>query len=143
MCYEVHLSTDSHEDLTSRNSELIRFRRVADPNTEPGIRLLDFPNHWFVGSKSQCSCTFRHLHSIDLGFGEPVEWYPEGQDELDATHELHTALSSLLSSGYHVDLLNRWHGAQPADITTLEASLSDVPAPAFRLFENHKFGLRQ
>ena len=142
MCYEVYLSTDSPEDLTTRNSELVRFR-VVDPGTDPVIRLLDYPQCWYVGSKSECSCTFRHLHSIDLGFGEPVDWYPEEQDEIKATHELYATLSSLLSSGYHVDLLDQWNGAQPVGITTLNVSLNDVPANAFRLFENHKFRLKR
>src|SRR5262245_52387690 len=143
MCYEVYLSTDSQEDLAARNSELIRFKRVTDSNTDPGMRLLDFPNPWYVGSKSQCSCTFRHLYSVELGFGEPVDWYPEEQDEIEATRELYATLTSLLSSGYQVDLLDQWNGAQPANITTLNISLSDVSEKAFRLFENHKFRLNK
>jgi hypothetical protein len=143
MCYEVYILTDSPEDLTTRNSELVHFGRVADPSIDPGIHLLDFPRYWYVGSKSECSCTFRHLYSTGLGFGDPVEWYPEEQDEIEATRELYATLSSLLSSGYHIDLLDRWDGAQPTDITTLDVSLNDVPATAFRLFENHKFRLQK
>ena len=143
MCYEVYISTDSQEDLTTRNSELLRFRRVVDPSTDPGTRLLDFPNYWYVGSKSQCSCTFRHLYSIELGFGEPVDWYPEEQDEIAATRELYATLTSLLSSRYQVDLLDQWNGTQPANITTLDVSLGDVAEKAFRMFENHKFRLRR
>jgi len=143
MCYEVYLSTDSQEDLTTRNSELVRFKRVADSSTDPGIGLLDFSHSWYVGSKSECSCTFRHLYSTELGFGEPVDWYPEEQDEIKATRELYVTLTSLLSSGYQIDLLDQWNGAQPAGITTLDVSLNDVPANAFRLFENHKFRLKQ
>ena len=141
MCYEVYISTDSQEDLATRNSELLRFKRVADLSTDPGILLLDFPNRWYVGSKSGCSCTFRHLHAIELGFGEPVDWYPEEQDEIDATRQLYVTLIFLLSSGYQVDLVNLWHGAQPTDITTLDVSLGEVSEKAFRLFENHKFRL--
>ena len=143
MCYEVYLSTNSQEDLTFRNSELVRFKRVADPSTDPSLCLLDYPNSWYVGSKSECSCTFRHLHSIELGFGEPVEWYPEEQDELEATRELYATLASLLSSGHHVDLLDRWSSALPEDIKTLDVSLGNVPENAFRLFENHKFRLKR
>lgn len=143
MCYEVYISTDSQENLTTRNSELIRFKRVTNLSADPSTRLLDFPNHWYVGSKSECSCTFRHLHSIELGFGEPVDWYPEEQDEIDATRELYATLTSLLSSGYQVDLLDRWHDAQSVNITTLDVSLSDVPEKAFRMFENHKFRLNK
>jgi len=72
-----------------------------------------------------------------------VEWYPEEQDELEATRELYATLASLLSSGHHVDLLDRWSGALPEDITTLDVLLGDVPENAFRLFENHKFRLKR
>ena len=71
-----------------------------------------------------------------------MDWYPEEQDEIDATRQLYVTLTFLLSSGYQVDLLNLWHGAQPTDITTLDVSLGEVLEEAFRLFENHKFRLR-
>ncbi|MGE0824941.1 MAG: hypothetical protein AB7G75_17720 [Candidatus Binatia bacterium] len=142
MCYEVYLSTDSQEDLSTRNSLLVRFEKVTDTSAVPALRCLDFPNRWYVGSKSQCSCTFRHLYSVDLGFGEPEAWYPEEQDEIAATRQLYATLTSLLSSGYHVDLLDQWHGTQPGAIVTREVSLAEVSERAFRLFENHKFRLK-
>jgi hypothetical protein len=78
-----------------------------------------------------------------LGFGEPVEWYPEDEDEIVATRELYATLAALLSLGYHVDLLDRWVGAQAGDLTTLEVSFDEVSEKAFRLFENHKFRLKK
>ena len=123
-----------------------RFERLVyepDPDADPGIRLLDFPHRWYVGSKSHCSCTFRHLHSVELGFGEPVDWFPEERDEIDATRELYATLTALLSSGCRVDLLDQWNGAQPADVTTIDVSLSEVSEKAFRMFENHKFRLNR
>lgn len=141
MCYGVYISTDSPENLTVRNSELLRFEKVVDPNSDPCIHVLDFPNRWYIGSKSGCSCTFRHLYSVDLGFGEPENWYPEEKDELDATLELYTFLASLVSAGYQVDLLDRWEGTQAEDIKILDVSLDDVSEKAFRMFENYKFRL--
>jgi hypothetical protein len=70
-----------------------------------------------------------------------VDWYPEEQDELNATRELYTTLTSLLSAGYHVDLLDQWTGSQSVDIKVLDVSLGEVSEAAFRLFENHKFKL--
>ena len=70
-----------------------------------------------------------------------MDWYPEEQDEIDATRQLYVTLTFLLSSGYQVDLLNLWHGAQSTTITTLDVSLDEVSEKAFRLFENHKFRL--
>jgi hypothetical protein len=143
MCYAVYISTDSPEDLTTRNSDLVRFKKAIDSSTDPCAGLLDYPNQWYVGSKSECSCTFRHLYSVELGFGAPEDWAPEEQDEIDATKELYATLTSLLSSGYLVDLLDRWEGAPPDEIETVDVSLDDVSEDAFRMFENHKFILKK
>ena len=142
MCYSVYLSTDSGENLGARNSALVRFETVANTDAAPYVALLEYPNRWFVGSKAGCSCTFRHLHSIELGFGDPVDWYPEEQDEMDATREIYATLVDLLSSGHQVDLVDAWEGAQVEDIHHLVVSLDQVSSTAFRLFENHRFTLR-
>lgn len=145
MCYGVYISTDSREDLSLRNSDLVRFEKVTDPLSDPCIALLDHPFQWYVGSKSSCSCTFRHLHpsSIELGFSEPVDWYKEAQDELDATKELYAVLDSLLTSDHQADLVDRWEGSAPEDITTIDVSLDEVSPAAFRMFEDHKFRMRK
>jgi hypothetical protein len=77
--------------------------------------------------------------SIDLGFSEPVDWYKEGQDELDATRELYRVLSDLVRSGHELDLVDRWEGSKPEDIMTIDVALDDVSERAFRMFEDHKF----
>ena len=141
MCYSVYISTDSPEDLSKHNSELVNFEKITDSENNPCIVLLEFSNKWYVGSKSGCSCSFRHLLSVDLGFSDPVDWYEEEQEYLDATRELYSTLSGLLSSGYHVDLIDPWYKAQPEDIITIEVSLDDISSTAFRMFENHKFKL--
>lgn len=139
MCYGVYISTDSTEDLATRSSDLVLFEKVTDSDSDPCISFLDHPNRWYVGSKSGCSCTFRHLMSIDLGFSEPVDWYKEGQDELDATRELYRVLSDLVRSGHELDLVDRWEGSKPEDIMTIDVALDDVSERAFRMFEDHKF----
>jgi hypothetical protein len=141
MCYAVYISSDSPEDLSSRNSGLIRFEKLIDDHPDPCTKLLGFPNRWSVGSKSGCGCTFRHLISIELGFSDPVEWCDEGQDEINATGELYATLRAVLSSGYSVDVLDRWKGARPAGIVVLDVSLDEISRSAFRLFENHLFKL--
>lgn len=139
MCNAVYISTDSAEDLSERNTDLVRFERVADPQSDPCISLLDFSERWYVGSKSGCSCTFRHLVSIEFGFGEPEDWCPEEQDEIDATKQLYSVLKDLVVAGHNVDLVDRWQGAQSEDIATIDVALDDVSENAFRMFENHKF----
>ena len=103
--------------------------------------LLEFPYRWYIGSKTGCSCSFRHLLSVELGFSDPVDWYEEDQDDIDATLELYSILSKLLSAGYKVDLIDLWQGVKPDDITTINVSLDDVSSTAFRMFENHRFRL--
>ncbi len=145
MCYMVHISTDSSTDLTDRNTELVRFEKVTNPESDPCLSVLEFPNKWEVGSKTGCGCTFRHLYveSVELGFSKPEDWYQEEKDELDATRQLYQALNDLLESGCQVDLVDRWEEAAPDDITTIKVSLDEVSEEAFRMFEGHKFKLKK
>jgi hypothetical protein len=145
MCYMTHISTDCPHDLGQSNTDLLRFRKQTDANTDPCIGLLAFPNKWFVESIAECSCTFRHLHPscIQLGFMEPQDWCEEDPEAVAATLELYARLVSLLESGYQVDLIDRWFDATPESITTLEVSLDVVSAQAFTLFEGYKFILKK
>ena len=138
MCYALYLSTDSLEDLTRCNSELIKFKRLDEAENE---YLNNFSNlqRWYVGSKSECSCTFRHLLSVELGFDEPVDWYPEDEDELRATVELYRVIARLVSEGHQVDCLDLWAGADLQALSEQVVNLETVSEQAFRLFENYHF----
>lgn len=138
MCYFLYLSTSSRKDLTRWDSELLSFRRFTgdEPDT---VGLLRYPEKWYVGSKSGCSCTFRHLLSVELGFSEPVDWYPEDEDKVRATAELYRVIDRLLAQGHQVDCLDVWTGAQKGDIKELVVNLQEVSESAFRLFENYHF----
>ena len=138
MCYSLYLSTNSSEDLTRYNSELIKFKRL-DAAANAGLNILRHRQRWYVGSKSGCSCTFRHLLSVELGFGEPVAWYPEGEDELRATAELYRVIARLVSEGHQVDCLDIWAGADLKAISEKVVNLDAVSEQAFRLFENYHF----
>ena len=139
MCYSVYLSTDSNEDLTTENTDLLRFEKLEDLRNKSIQELLVFTNRWHVGSKSECSCTFRHLSSVELGFGEPKDWYPEEQDELDATKLFYKVVYHLVSSDFKTDCIDCWEGAKSKDIRQIEVSLKEVTEPAFRFFENYRF----
>ena len=86
MCYCLVLSTTSKDDLSMFNTDLVQFSREL-PTISDTARL-SFPYQWYIGSKSGCSCSFRHLYSIELGFGEPVEWYPEESDDIETTRQV-------------------------------------------------------
>jgi hypothetical protein len=136
MCYFLYMSTSSSEDLTKHNSELVRFKR-PEPADEKWTALLRHEHKWFVGSKSECSCTFRHFSTTDLGFTEPQNWFPEEEDSVRATAELYRVIHGLLFAGEHVDCLDAWYDAKRDEIKDLVVTLSTVSEKGFLLFENH------
>jgi hypothetical protein len=139
MCYSVYLSTNNPTDLAKYNTELATFQRISESDENPFTAMLKNPNKWYVGSKSGCSCTFRHLTSTELGFGEPVDWYPEEQENISATKELFRLISMLFAGGYCADIMSTWEGSEQADIAEMNIDLSRLNESTFRLFENHHF----
>lgn len=139
MCYALYLSTDSQKDLTKHNSDLVRFEPILNDDENHFTMLLKNRNKWYVGSKSGCSCTFRHLKSIELGFGEPEDWYREDQDETDATKELFYLIEQLIFCEDQVDCISIWEGSDPEDVVKMDVQLSFLSEVSFRFFENHHF----
>ena len=137
MCYLVYISTDFKGDLAQHNSGLISFEKDVSEGDPDIIDLLQYKNRWYVGSKAGCSCTFRHLHSIELGFGRPVEWYAEDPDEIDATRLFYDVIIDLISAGNQVDCIEIWAGTKKDQIKRLEVNLGSISRKAFRFFENH------
>ena len=139
MCYAVFLSTTSAEDLARHNSDRLIFsREVPD---EAAVGALHYPHRWYVGSKSGCSCTFRHLHSTELGFGPPVDWYPEEEDEVTATLEFVAVVRTLVESGERVDCIDAWSGeaGTPGFGEPFAVNLATLSDADFRFFEAHHF----
>jgi hypothetical protein len=108
MCYSIYLSTNSTEDLASNNNDLIKFKSIIDKDEDSSISLLSFPNVWYVGSQHDCSCGFRHIMTDDLGFSEPVDWYDEDGEDIEATKQFFQVLLRLIRQGNTVDLVDRW-----------------------------------
>jgi hypothetical protein len=92
-----------------------------------------------VGSKSVCSCTFRHLFSTELGFREPVDWFEEDEDEIEATLLFIKIVRRLIDQGYQVDCLDAWYGVAKEDITEMKVNLENLDDEQFRFFENQHF----
>lgn len=137
MCYSIYLSTDSSQDLSSEDSDLLHFKQEVIE--EPFRSILQNEHQWYVGSKSGCSCTFRHLYSTELGFGEPVDWYPEEADEIAATLSIIEIIRQLVDQRYQVDCVDVWYGAAEDDINELQVNLNNMENEEFRFFENHHF----
>jgi hypothetical protein len=142
MCYMTVLSTSCETDLTVNNNEFVKFSKSL-----PGVPEEKYLAHafkWFIGSKSGCSCELRHLYvsSVELGFGEPEEWFPEEPGDINATKQIAATIRALVSSGAEVDCVDAWAHEQKeaaalaGDITVC---LSDVSDTKFRFFEVHRF----
>ena len=142
MCYSVFLSTDSEQDLSSSNSSLINFEKNLGNYKAKIVDLLHHSQKWHVASKSGCGCSFRHLYSIELGFGEPVDWYEEGSDDIEATKAFFDLVVNLLSAGNKVDCIAVWEGTEINQIKHLEVDLSSISRDSFRFFENHHFSFK-
>ena len=142
MCYALLLSTTTDADLSVHNTELVRFEREL-PNL-PSVERLRYPNRWYIGSNTGCSCGFRHLYSVELGFGVPVDWYPEEKENLEATLQLIRIVRALIESGECVDCIDAWehphmHAVPEAELVV---NLAEIKDEEFRLFENHHFELK-
>jgi hypothetical protein len=141
MCYMLLLGTNSPENLAKRNTELLVFTKEL-----PGLceeQSITQPEKWFVGSAHGCSCGFRHLYvgSVDLGFGVPVDWFPEDHEDVEATLQFVQVVESLLVSGFEVECVDAWDNdaTSPSLSGTVEVNLKEIGAHAFRFFENHRF----
>jgi hypothetical protein len=142
MCYMTFLSTNSPEDLALGNGPLVQFSR--DMPGLPEERYLEHAHKWFIASRFGCSCGFRHLTvaSVELGFGEPEDWYPEEAEDIQATLQVMAAIRRLVNAGAQVDCVDAWaHGQiEAAELAgTLSVDLTVVGDAAFRFFENHRF----
>jgi hypothetical protein len=139
MCYVLLLSTTATEDLTVHNTELVQFSRALPQSA--AVTELKYINKWYIGSQSGCSCAFRHLYSVGLGFGEPVGWYPEGPDAIAATVQVIRLVRALLAQGHHVDCIDVWEhqDLSPVPTDALNVDVSAIKDSEFRFFENHHF----
>ena len=137
MCYALILSTTSNEDLSQFNREEIQFNQQV-PDRLP-VNMLLYPNKWYVGSRTGCSCSFRHLYEPGLGFGVPEDWFPEEESDIEATKIFIHIVRSLLTKGESVDCLDAWEGSSEMSFARLHVNLSQVRDEEFRFFENHHF----
>jgi hypothetical protein len=137
MCYSIYISTTLDDDLSLGNSELVNFERVL--SVDPITSLLEYEYKWYVASKSGCSCTFRHLTSTELGFGAPVDWYEEQDDEIAATLVFIKIVRKVIDQGGNMDCINIWYGADIGDIMEETVNLREIENEQFRFFENYRF----
>ena len=138
MCYVVLLGTDADDDLSQHDAGDVRFTR-SSPD-EFGDGLLQLPHHWVI-NVGTCGCGFRHLASpsVDFGFSEPVDWWPESDEDLTATKQVIRVIRALVTGGALVECVDLWNGSIAENPTTLEVHLGTVPDATLRFFENHRF----
>lgn len=138
MCYVLILSTTSTDDLSRFKADGIHFDRKI-PDHLPAGPLL-YSNKWYVGSRSGCSCSFRHLYGPEFDFGIPEDWFPEEKSDIEATLEFIRLVRSLIIKGEHVDCIDAWDGQGAVEpVASLPVNLSKIRDEEFRFFENHHF----
>ena len=137
MCYALILSTTSGDDLSRFNSEEIGFDKDL-PDRLPFQRLL-YANKWYVGSRTGCSCSFRHLSGPEFAFGIPEDWFPEEQSDVEATLTLIRLVRSLILKGEKVDCIDIWEGNHAEHPQRMSVNLSQIRDEEFRFFENRHF----
>jgi hypothetical protein len=86
----------------------------------------------------------RHLShdSQDLGFSEPVDWWPEESEDIEATHQAIKLFKRLVISGAQVDCIDTWAQDEPKELGLLGDSVVNLAAVAelaFRFFDGHRF----
>ena len=144
MCYMTLLSTTSLRDLAVFNTPLLQMSRVLPGRPEEVF--LQYAQRWFVGSQYGCSCGFRHLTALELGFGVPEEWMPEDDCDIEATLALVAMLRSLIADGAQVDCIDSWaEDDTQADAELAGDMLEDLSGMAdasFRLYSTHRFSFR-
>ena len=142
MCYMTVISTTSNHELSEFNTPLVQFSRKLPQVPEESF--LRYPNKWYLGSKDGCSCGFRHLDhgNEELGFSEPVDWWPEEQEAVEATHQVVRVFRALLSEGAKLDCVDPWvqdKKQAPKLFGELVVNLAAISESSFRFFEGHRF----
>ena len=100
---------------------------------------LSHVNKWYAASRDDCSCAFRHLYSVELGFGTPVDWYDENEDNILATKEFIKIVRGLINTGHQVDCIDAWWNGSELPYIEITVDLNMMNDDQFRFFENHKF----
>jgi len=137
MCYALILSTTSNDDLSQFNGEMIKFDKNIPARLSANSLL--YPNKWYVGSRTGCSCSFRHMYGPEFEFGVPVDWFPEDTFDIEATHMFVRLVRSLLAKGESVDCIDLWESNSEEPLPPLIVDLSRIQDEEFRFFENHHF----
>ncbi len=141
MCYMLVMSTSSNSDLSIYDNRLISFSKIENDIPEDHILINQYK--WFVGSAHGCSCGFRHLYlsSVELGFEEPKDWFPEEKDDISATVTFVRIIKSLISAGNKVDCFDAWDEYQDTSIMASKQIIDilQMKDEKFRFFENHHF----
>ena len=147
MCYIIHLSTTSEEDLSKLPTDNYFIARADKGKDAAHLTHLAHPQKWFLMcGYGGCSCHFRHWDvqsDEDRNFSAPEDWYPEDAEDIEDTAAVYDLLARLLAEGHRVDLLDSWNGDDLDQIKTLEVSLARTPRSAFRFFSGYRFDLRR
>ncbi|MNG06522.1 hypothetical protein D3C84_897700 [compost metagenome] len=77
-----------------------------------------------------------------MGFAEPVEWWPEEPEDIEATKQVVNSFHALLGEGAKLDCVDAWSSDEKADPQLAgeeNINFSVTPVSSFRFFEGHRF----
>lgn len=137
MCYALVLSTTASDDLSLSNGEGIRFDKNL-PDLPP-FHHLRYANKWYVGSRTGCSCSFRHLYGPEFDFHVPEDWFPEEKSDIEATLTFIRLVRSLIEKGEKVDCIDLWISDGVEVPPPISVDLNRIRDEEFRFFENRHF----
>lgn len=139
MCYYVYLSTDDDMDLTAYNTAILNFDQNLDQGEKAPLDVLQFAHKWYVGSKTNCSCTFRQIYSTEQGFDVPQEWCYEEPDAIEATKQFYDVVAKLTERGKRVDCVSWWADTPADKLVNMNINLTTVSKETFLFLENHHY----
>jgi len=142
MCYSVYVSTDLSLDLGSFSSDLLRPALASQEDLVDLQGLFSFPCIWVLGSGLGCGCHFRHLMPDcinDLWFSEPVDWFVESAEQIEATRQAYRMFKWMLEKGGRLELADLWTDFEVPKVVRMDVSLSAISEEKFRFFENRLF----
>jgi len=140
MCYALLLSTTSSDDLSQLNNDAVKFNAIPERLSSNHLLYL---HKWYIGSRTGCSCSFRHLYGPEFEFGVPEDWFPEEQSDIEATLQLIRWIRSLITKGEKVDCIDLWESDETEPLPPMPIHLKQIRDEEFRFFENHHFNFME
>lgn len=142
MCYLIFFSTTDKRNFGDSSSAFFQIEPIKSTDPDDVVDSLAHPFKWYLASRyGGCSCHYRHWPGGDPLFGPPVDWFPEDEDDVEATAGFYDFVSSIVHAGHNIDVIDIWGPGEEEAFPTTAVRLSEVSRADFRFVENHRLDL--